>query len=115
MAVSTQNGGDLQLNQLLARVASSGISSPALLPSSSGPSSTAARYVSGIVRLVEVVLKPGKRAHANAFQHKPLGEPPGNYTTAGEAASNLLNPKCFQIPPLQSIWVCFPTSGMLSF
>jgi hypothetical protein len=43
-------------------VASSGISSPALLPSSSEASSGAAQWVLGMVCLVEVGLKPGKRA-----------------------------------------------------
>jgi len=63
MAVSTKEGGNLQLDQLLyAMACRSGISSPALLPSSSEASSGAAQCVVGMVRLVEVVLEPGKRA-----------------------------------------------------
>jgi hypothetical protein len=42
--------------------ASSGISSPALLPSSSGAREDASNCCLGMVRLVEVVLEPGKRA-----------------------------------------------------
>ena len=41
---------------------SSGMSSPAVLPSSSGARAEAPESVLGMVRLVEVVLKPGSRA-----------------------------------------------------
>jgi hypothetical protein len=62
MAVVSKNRGDLQLDQLLQAVAAwLGISSLALLPSSSAGSSTAARWDLGMVRLVEVVLEPGER------------------------------------------------------
>jgi len=42
--------------------ASSGICSPALLPSCSDANSGAAQWCLGVMRLVEVVLEPGEQA-----------------------------------------------------
>lgn len=69
MAVGTEPVGDRQFNQLLqARRASSGISSPALRPSSSEARPTAAGEGLGVVRLVEAGVEPGKRAQSPPCQ-----------------------------------------------
>jgi hypothetical protein len=62
--VRTEEGSKLQLDQLLQAVAgaSLAISSPALMPSSSEASTGAAQWCLGMVRLLEVILKSGKRA-----------------------------------------------------
>jgi hypothetical protein len=64
MAFGTKHSGDLQLDQLCCRPwrVSSGISSPVVLPSSSYARAEAPESALGMVRLVEVVLEPGKRA-----------------------------------------------------
>ena len=71
MAVSSQNGADLQLDQLLQAMAGQlGINSPAALPSSSDDAREEAPHSSlGMVRLVEVVLEPGKRACLGELRH----------------------------------------------
>ena len=62
MAIGTEQGGDLPLNELLQAVARQlGISSPAKLPSSSYAREEAPQSSLGMVRLVELVLEPGKR------------------------------------------------------
>ena len=71
MAVSSQNGSDLQLDQLLQAMAGQlGINSPAALPSSSDDAREEAPHSSlGMVRLVEVVLEPAKRACLGELRH----------------------------------------------
>ena len=67
--------------------ASSGISPPALLPSSSNAREEAPKSSLGMVRLVEVVLKPGKRASAH----------PGSPPLATQAGASRL--RCATHPP----------------
>jgi hypothetical protein len=63
MAIGTEHGGDLQFDQHLQAVAGQlGICSPTVLPSSSDARAEASESALDMVRLVEVVLKPGKRA-----------------------------------------------------
>ena len=62
MAIGTEQGGDLQLNELLqAVVRQLGISSHAELPSSSDAREEAPQSSLGMVHLVELVLEPGER------------------------------------------------------
>jgi len=63
MPVGTEEGGELQFDQLLQALACQLRDQfPGAMPSSSEARSAAAQWVLGMVRLVEVVLKPGKRA-----------------------------------------------------
>ena len=79
MAVSTQNGGDLQLDQLLQAMAGQlGINSPAALPSSSDTREEAPQSNLGMVRLVEVVLELGKRACLGELRHSLGSQTPSS-------------------------------------
>jgi hypothetical protein len=63
MPIRALHDGQHQLDQLLlARRTSPGISFPALLQSSSDPRAKVPESALGMVRLVEVGLKPGRRA-----------------------------------------------------
>jgi hypothetical protein len=60
--IGTEHSGALRLDQLLQAVASQpGISSPAVLQSSNDGRPEAPESILGMVRLVEVVHKPGKK------------------------------------------------------